>query len=128
MHPPYDAHMSESCLSLNVFTPVAAIHNASALPIFVWIYGGSLVLGSVASYGPIENLGTSGRAMLGVLLASIRARYGDSLRILVADDGRSAHKPTLQRHGARRIALPRDSGVDSKLLAAIEDEGDLEFE
>jgi acetolactate synthase-1/3 small subunit len=27
-----------------------------------------------------------------------------------------------------RVALPRDSGVDSKLLAAIEDEGDLEFE
>jgi acetolactate synthase I/III small subunit len=26
-----------------------------------------------------------------------------------------------------RVALPRDSGVDSKLLAAIEDEGDLEF-
>ena len=51
------------------------------------------------------------RAMLGVLLASIRARYGDSLRILVADDGRSAHKPTLQRHGARRIVLPRDSGL-----------------
>lgn len=25
-----------------------------------------------------------------------------------------------------RVALPRDSGVDSKLLAAIEDEGDLE--
>ena len=64
MHPPYDAHMSEACLSLNVFTPVAALHNASALPIFVWIYGGSLVLGSVASYGPIENLVTSGRAML----------------------------------------------------------------
>ena len=26
-----------------------------------------------------------------------------------------------------RVALPRDSGVDSKLLAAIEDESDLEF-
>ena len=26
-----------------------------------------------------------------------------------------------------RVALPRDSVVDSKLLAAIEDEGDLEF-
>jgi len=26
-----------------------------------------------------------------------------------------------------RVALPRDSGVDSKLLAAIEDESELEF-
>ena len=64
------------------------------------------------------------RAMLGVLLASIRARYGDSLRILVADDGRSAHKPTLQRHGARRIALPRDSGLShgrNELVRAAQD-------
>ncbi|EOD32698.1 hypothetical protein EMIHUDRAFT_230480 [Emiliania huxleyi CCMP1516] len=68
--PPYDRHMSEQCLSLNVFTPVAALGNASAqLAVLVYLYGGSLNTGSVASYGPIENLvsGSEGRAMLVVM-------------------------------------------------------------
>ena len=59
--------VSEQCLTLNVFTPVAALGNASArLSVLVWLYGGSLVEGSVASYGAIENLvsGSGGRAML----------------------------------------------------------------
>ena len=88
MHPPYDAHMSESCLSLNVFTPIAALHNASALPIFVWIYGGSLVLGSVASYGPIENLVTSGRAMLVAMNYRLGALGFAALPELAAADPR----------------------------------------
>jgi len=88
MHPPYDAHMSEPCLSLNVFTPVAALHNASALPIFVWTYGGSLVLGSVASYGPIENLVTSGRAMLVAMNYRLGALGFAALPELAAADPR----------------------------------------
>jgi len=68
MKPPYGPPaVSEQCLTLNVFTPVAALGNASArLSVLVWLYGGSLVEGSVASYGAIENLvsGSGGRAML----------------------------------------------------------------
>eukprot|EP00971_Amphidinium_carterae_P046725 920752-Amphidinium_carterae.1 len=62
---------SEDCLNLNVITrehsfqkwsnPASrncqtARPRASLAPVVVWIYGGSNVVGSVSSYGSIENI------------------------------------------------------------------------
>ena len=50
-------NQSENCLSLNVFTPLKNENEeAKKLPVFVWIYGGSLVSGSASYYGPTERL------------------------------------------------------------------------
>ncbi|EOD09969.1 hypothetical protein EMIHUDRAFT_216077 [Emiliania huxleyi CCMP1516] len=75
MKPPYGPPaVSEQCLTLNVFTPVAALGNASArLSVLVWLYGGSLVEGSVASYGAIENLV---RAAAGGRCCGVSGNYG----------------------------------------------------
>lgn len=50
---------SEDCLSLNVFTknlPTKNNGSKALLPVFVWIYGGSIVDGYASSYGPNENI------------------------------------------------------------------------
>jgi len=71
MHPPYDKHMAEDCLSLNVFAPLKG--GSKPLPVLVWIHGGSLVSGSAASYGPIENLVAGSQR---VLLVAMNYRLG----------------------------------------------------
>jgi len=45
---------TEDCLSLNVFAPSNAV--GKKLPVFVWIYGGSLILGWASMYGSLQNL------------------------------------------------------------------------
>ncbi|KAJ7494857.1 Alpha/Beta hydrolase protein [Mycena galericulata] len=40
--------ISESCLTLDVFTPTSA-HPRSTLPVLVWIYGGGFVVGNSAN-------------------------------------------------------------------------------
>jgi para-nitrobenzyl esterase len=60
--------MSEDCLTLNIWTPIAA-HNA---PVFFWIYGGALVGG--ASREPFYD-GTR-LANQGIIVVSINYRLG----------------------------------------------------
>ncbi|CAL1141074.1 unnamed protein product [Cladocopium goreaui] len=50
------ANESEDCLNLNVFLPSKHLRGTAKLPVIVWIYGGSNIMGSVEFYGPIENL------------------------------------------------------------------------
>eukprot|EP00931_Biecheleriopsis_adriatica_P039434 TRINITY_DN22551_c0_g1_i1.p1 TRINITY_DN22551_c0_g1~~TRINITY_DN22551_c0_g1_i1.p1 ORF type:complete len:571 (+),score=79.44 TRINITY_DN22551_c0_g1_i1:70-1782(+) len=51
------SHENEDCLNLNVFAPSQHFVGREAhLPVFVWIYGGSNVVGSVDFYGEIENI------------------------------------------------------------------------
>ena len=50
------AKESEDCLNLNVFLPSKHLRGTAKLPVIVWIYGGSNIMGSVEFYGPIENL------------------------------------------------------------------------
>lgn len=51
------------------------------------------------------------RAMLNMLLRSVRQNYGPSLPILVADDGGSPDLTVLTSFGAQHIALPAASGL-----------------
>ncbi|MCX2980658.1 carboxylesterase [Halieaceae bacterium IMCC14734] len=40
----------EDCLTLNVFTPRTALHDAKQLPVMFWIHGGANILGSAQQY------------------------------------------------------------------------------
>ena len=52
---------SEDCLYLNVFSPAEAGAGAKPLPVFVWIYGGSLLVGAADDYDP-RRLAREGKA------------------------------------------------------------------
>jgi para-nitrobenzyl esterase len=65
---PSDQPMSEDCLALNVWRPVAG----RALPVMVWIHGGGFVMGSSAS--PV--LDGAALARRGVVLVSFNYRLG----------------------------------------------------
>src|SRR5277367_6142277 len=41
---------NEDCLTLNVFVSKAAAQANTQLPVFVWLYGGSLLVGSASDY------------------------------------------------------------------------------
>ena len=51
------------------------------------------------------------RQMLALLLQSIREKYGDTMRILVADDGGATDMGVLQGWSAELVQLPRNSGL-----------------
>ncbi|CAK0857900.1 unnamed protein product, partial [Prorocentrum cordatum] len=57
---------SEDCLYLNVFAPPQSLsgRRAAALPVLVFIHGGCNTVGSVSSYGPIENIVAGGELIL----------------------------------------------------------------
>lgn len=59
--------MSEDCLSLNVWTPTAAV----GLPVMVWIHGGSFVSGSADLYNA-QLLATQGR----MIVVTVNYRLG----------------------------------------------------
>ncbi len=51
----YRPQTSEDCLYLNVWTPTTALEDkASALPVMVWIHGGSLINGGSSAYDGAE--------------------------------------------------------------------------
>jgi carboxylesterase type B len=116
----------EACLSLNVFAPLAAMPPADGggdgggpvggggggggLPVFVWLYGGSLVLGSVASYGPIENLvsGSNGRVLLVTMNYRLGALGFATLPELAAADPRGVGG----NYGASFRIVPRNFSAE----------------
>ena len=53
---------SEDCLYLNVFVPEEALNSHAHLPVFFWIHGGGLFVGSASDYNPIP-LVRSGNAV-----------------------------------------------------------------
>lgn len=66
---------SEDCLYLNVFTTKVTSGRSSPdslVPVMFWIYGGSLVEGSPASYGTVENLVAIAGGDVVVVAASYR--------------------------------------------------------
>ncbi|XP_072202214.1 fatty acyl-CoA hydrolase precursor, medium chain-like [Excalfactoria chinensis] len=62
--------MSEDCLYLNIYTPVST-EKQEKLPVFVWIHGGALVLGSASSYD-----GSAIAAFDNVVVVAIQYRLG----------------------------------------------------
>jgi para-nitrobenzyl esterase len=66
------AAMSEDCLTLNVFRPVAVATSAKPLPVMVWIHGGGLRSG--ASSLPLYDGAAFARG--GVVLVSFNYRLG----------------------------------------------------
>lgn len=62
---------SEDCLTLNVFRPVQKTQSSGALPVMVWIHGGSLVSG-VSSFFDPSPLVTSGN----VIVVTVNYRLG----------------------------------------------------
>ncbi len=65
---PSDQPMSEDCLAINLWSPVAA----RALPVMVWIHGGGFVMGSSAA----PALDGAALARRGVVLVSFNYRLG----------------------------------------------------
>ncbi|XP_048814617.1 fatty acyl-CoA hydrolase precursor, medium chain-like isoform X4 [Lagopus muta] len=63
-------HMSEDCLYLNIYTPVST-KTQEKLPVFVWIHGGALVLGSASFYD-----GSALAAFDNVVVVAIQYRLG----------------------------------------------------
>lgn len=55
---------SEDCLNLNVFTYELAGGVGEGVPVLLWLYGGSLMLGSAEWYGRVQNLAEPGRAVV----------------------------------------------------------------
>merc|ERR1719449_47239 len=64
-----DIETSEDCLFLNVFTP-SLNESSNGAPVMVWIHGGSLFIGTGATYSP-EDL-----AAKGVVVVTINYRLG----------------------------------------------------
>nr|XP_025744648.1 cocaine esterase isoform X1 [Callorhinus ursinus] len=62
--------MSEDCLYLNIYTPAHA-HEASSLPVLVWIHGGGLVMGMASLYD-----GSVLAAFENVVVVTIQYRLG----------------------------------------------------
>ncbi|XP_027475640.1 cocaine esterase [Zalophus californianus] len=62
--------MSEDCLYLNIYTP-AHTHEASSLPVLVWIHGGGLVMGMASVYD-----GSVLAAFENVVVVTIQYRLG----------------------------------------------------
>jgi len=56
----------EDCLSINVYVPASA-NTSSALPVFVWIYGGAYVIGDSDEFGLYD--GVNMAATLNMLLS-----------------------------------------------------------
>lgn len=67
---PNDAHSSEDCLYLNVWTP--AVSAQERLPVMVWIHGGGFVVGS----GSDPKIEGSHLAHKGVVVVTINYRLG----------------------------------------------------
>jgi para-nitrobenzyl esterase len=63
---------SEDCLFLNVYTPSSdsAYGGTNSLPVMVWIYGGGLVSGNSAGYGPVRLV------KQGVIVVTLNYRLG----------------------------------------------------
>lgn len=64
--------VNESCLTLNVYAP----SNASNLPVFVWIHGGSFTSGAGAQYNAAPFVSTSIIGFVPVVVVTINYRLG----------------------------------------------------
>ncbi|CAF2198163.1 unnamed protein product [Rotaria magnacalcarata] len=73
--------MTESCLTLNVYSPT----NASNLPVYVWIHGGSFTTGAGILYGACPFVSTSIINAVPVVVVTINYRLG--LLGFLADEG-----------------------------------------
>ena len=73
--------MTESCLTLNIHAP----ENASNLPVYVWIHGGSFTGGAGAEYNAIPFVTTSIIHSVPVVVVTINYRLG--LLGFMADQG-----------------------------------------
>ena len=73
--------MTESCLTLNVYSPA----NASNLPVYVWIHGGSFTSGAGILYGSGPFVSTSVNNAVPVVTVTINYRLG--LLGFMADEG-----------------------------------------
>jgi para-nitrobenzyl esterase len=65
-----NATMTEDCLFLNVFTPHRDRNDIDALPVMVWIHGGSLLVGESNEYDAIKLV------QRGVVVVTINYRLG----------------------------------------------------
>lgn len=63
---------TESCLTLNIHTP----ENASNLPVYVWIHGGSFISGSGALFNPNLFIATSVIHSVPIIVVTINYRLG----------------------------------------------------
>ena len=57
---------SEDCLYLNVFAPKEALSGKTPLPVFFWIHGGGLFVGSSSDYDPIPMVKTGNAVVVTV--------------------------------------------------------------
>ncbi len=64
--------LTESCLTLNVYTP----ENASNLPVYVWIHGGSFTSGAGVQYDAAPFVSTSFVNAVPVVVVTINYRLG----------------------------------------------------
>lgn len=79
------------------------------------------MLGASSEVGRLEDVVTVGikhtsnfarrRVMLDLLLRSVRERHGQSIPIVVADDGGSPDHAAMAANGAQHLALPAGSGL-----------------
>ncbi|CAF3396204.1 unnamed protein product [Rotaria socialis] len=63
---------TESCLTLNVYTPV----NASNVPVYVWIHGGSFIAGAGILYNATPFVSIGIRNLIPVVVVTINYRLG----------------------------------------------------
>ena len=64
--------MTEACLTLNVYAP----ENATNLPVYVWIHGGSFILGAGIHYDASSFVSTSIQHEVPIIFVTINYRIG----------------------------------------------------
>ncbi|CAF0841585.1 unnamed protein product [Adineta ricciae] len=77
----YGIPITEACLTLNVYAP----DNATNLPVYVWIHGGSFISGAGAEYDAVAFISTTMQHSIPVVFVTINYRLG--LLGFLADKG-----------------------------------------
>ena len=98
--------VTESCLTLNIHAP----ENASNLPVYVWIHGGGLLLGSGALYNANSFIATSAIYSIPIVVVTINYRLG--LLGFLADD--ALYK---ERSGDNGTSTTGNYGILDQLMA-----------